>query len=209
MLIDYLFLDKNTCSFCKDEYIYKYGLCRDCYDRLDYVDNNFLLGDNNCYAIYFYNEFFKRLIGLYKFERKTEYSRIFSKMIYDYGIEKNLFDVDYILPAPSSNKTLIHRGFDHIRMITDDFIGKISPIYLDEFKKVKDTKAQHDLGKEDRAKNLTDAFSLDKNLEGKSVLIIDDLITTGNTSLEMIKVLEEANVKEVKILVLASERRVL
>ena len=209
MLIDYLFLDKNTCNFCQSEYIYKCGLCRDCYENLDYVDNKFLLGDYETHAIYFYNEFFKKLIGLYKFERKTEFSRGLSEMVYNYGIEKNLFDVDYILPSPSSKKTLINRGFDHIRMITDDFIDQINPTYLDEFIKIKDTKAQHDLGKEDRTKNLIGAFKLDKDLTGKSVLIIDDLVTTGNTSLEMIRVLERANVKDVKILALASERRVL
>lgn len=209
LLIDYLFLDKNTCNFCQSEYIYKYGLCRDCYEKLDYVDNKFLLGDYECHAIYFYNEFFKKLIGIYKFERRTEFSRILSDIVYDYGMEKNLFDVDYILPSPSSRKTLIYRGFDHIRMITDDFIDKINPIYLDEFKKIKDTKAQHDLGKEDRTKNLIGAFKLDKDLTGKSVLIIDDLVTTGNTSLEMIRVLERANVKDIKILALASEKRVL
>ena len=209
LLIDYLFLDKNTCTFCQSEYIYKYGLCRDCFDKLDFVDNKFLIGDYDCYSIYFYNEFFKRLIGFYKFERKTEFSKLFSKMIYDYGIEKNIFDVDYILPAPSSRKTLLHRGFDHIRMITDDFIEKIGPVYLDGFTKIKDTKAQHDLGKEDRSKNLIGAFKLDKDLTGKSVLIIDDLVTTGNTSLEIIKVLEKSNVKDIKILALASERRVL
>lgn len=209
LLIDYLFLDKNTCNFCQSEYIYKYGLCRDCYEKLDYVDNKFLLGDYETHAIYFYNEFFKKLIGLYKFERKTEFSRVLSEMVYNYGIEKNLFDVDYILPSPSSKKTLINRGFDHIRMITDDFIDQINPIYLDEFIKIKDTKAQHDLSKEDRSKNLIGAFKLDKDLTGKSVLIIDDLVTTGNTSLEIIKVLEKSNVKDIKILALASERRVL
>lgn len=209
LLIDYLFLDQNTCTFCQSEYIYKYGLCRDCYDRLDYVDNKFLIGDYECYSIYFYDEFLKKLIGLYKFERRTEFSRIFAKIIYSYGMKKNLFDVDFILPSPSSKGTLIKRGFDHIRMITDDFIDKIKPTYLDDFKKIRDTKAQHDLGKEDRSKNLIGAFKLDKDLTGKSVLIIDDLVTTGNTSLEMIKVLEKANVKEVKILALASERRVL
>ena len=209
LLIDYLFLDKNTCALCQSEYIYKYDLCRDCYDRLDYVDNKFLIKAYECYSIYFYDEFFKKLIGLYKFERRTEFSRIFSKMVYDYGIKKNLFDCDYILPSPSSRKTLINRGFDHIRLITDDFIDKIKPVYLDDFIKIKDTRAQHDLGKEARSTNLIGAFRLDKDLTGKSVLIIDDLVTTGNTSLEMIRVLEQANVKDIKILALASERRVL
>ena len=209
LLIDYLFLDSNKCNYCQEEFIYRYGLCKDCFDKLDYVDNSFLIGDYLAYSIYFYNEFFKKIIGLYKFERKTEFSRIFSQMLYDYGSYKSLFDVDYILPSPSSEKTLINRGFDHIRMLTDDFIEKVNSIYLDDFVKVKNTKAQHNLGKEERMTNLRDAFSFDRDLSGKSVLIIDDIITTGNTSREIIKVLEKAKVKDIKILVLASEKRVI
>ena len=209
MLIDYLFLDENTCNFCHSEYIYKYGLCRECFDKLDYVDNRFLVGSYDCYVIYFYNEFMKRIIGKYKFERKTEFSKIFSKIIYEYGRDKNLFDVDFILPSPSSRKTLINRGFDHIKMITDDFIDKINPVYLDEFKKIKNTKAQHELDRDARSKNLLGAFSLETDLTGKSVLIIDDMVTTGETSLEIIKVLKKSNVKDIKILALASEKRVL
>ena len=209
MLIDYLFLDKNKCNLCQEEFIYRYGLCKDCFYKLDYVDNSFLIDDYPAYSIYFYDDFFKKMIGLYKFERKTEFSRIFSQIFYDYGSYKSLFDADYILPAPSSKKTLIDRGFDHIRLITDDFIGKIKPVYLEDFIKIKNTKAQHDLGKEERTINLRDAFKFDGDLTGKKVLIIDDIITTGNTSKEMIKVLEKANVKDIKILVLASERKVL
>ena len=209
LLIDYLFLDENKCNFCKAEFIYLHGLCKDCFDKLDYVDNRFLIDDYFAYSIFFYDDFFKKMIGLYKFERRTEFSRIFSEILYDYGKSKSLFDVDYILPSPSSDKTLINRGFDHIRMITDDFIDKIPPIYLDSFKKIKNTKAQHNLGKEERMTNLSDAFTLDGDLSGKRVLIVDDIITTGNTSKEIIKVLEKANVEDVKILVLASERRVL
>ena len=209
MLIDYLFLDENTCNFCHSEYIYKYGLCRECFDKLDYVDNRFLVGSYDCYVIYFYNELMKSIIGKYKFERKTEFSKIFSKIIYEYGRDKNLFDVDFILPSPSSRKTLINRGFDHIKMITDDFIDKINPVYLDGFKKIKNTKAQHELDRDARSKNLLGAFSLETDLTGKSVLIIDDMVTTGETSLEIIKVLEKSNVKDIKILALASEKRVL
>ena len=209
MLSKFLFLDSNTCNLCKEEFIYGYGLCKSCFDKLDYVDNEFLIGTFKTHVMYFYDEFFKRLIGLYKFERKTEFSRIFSNMVYDYGVDKNLFDTDYILPAPSSKKNLVTRGFDQIRMITDDFIDKIDPVYLKDFKKIKDTKAQHDLSRDERAVNLKDAFYLSRDLTGKSVLIIDDLITTGSTSLEIIKTLEEKNVRDIKILALASERRVL
>lgn len=159
--------------------------------------------------MFFYDDYFKRLIGDYKFERNTSLSRVFSELLYEYGTRKGLFDVDYILTSPSSKSTLIDRGFDQIRMITDDFIGKIRPGYLDEFKKVKDTKAQHNLGREERSLNLVDAFVCQKDLTDKSVLIIDDILTTGNTAKEIIKVLKESHAKEIRVLALASEKRVI
>lgn len=209
MLIDFLFLDPNKCYICKEEYIYEYHICRDCFDKLDYVDNEFLVGNTKAYAMFFYDDFFKILIGNYKFERNTSLSRVFSEFLYEYGTRKGLFDVDYILTSPSSKSTLIDRGFDQIRMITDDFIGKIRPGYLDEFKKVKDTKAQHNLGREERSVNLVDAFICQKDLTDKSVLIIDDILTTGNTAKEIIKVLKKSYAKDIKVLALASEKRVI
>ena len=209
MLIDFLFLDKDTCYYCQEENIYKYKLCKTCYDKLDYVDNSFKIQGYDAYAIYFYDGLIKKLIGDYKFERKTAFAHIFAPMIYEYGIEKDLFAVDYILPSPSSKARHLDRGFDHIKMICDEFIEKINPVYLVEFEKIKKTKAQHDLDKKQRSTNLKDAFICNKNLTGKSVLIIDDLITTGNTAKEIIRELEKSHVGDIKILALASEKRVL
>ena len=46
-------------------------------------------------------------------------------------------------------------------------------------------------------------------MTGKSVLIIDDILTTGNTAKEIIKVLKASHAKEIKVLALASEKRVI
>lgn len=207
-MIDLLFLDKNTCYSCKKNEIVSHFLCEKCLTNLDFVSNTFNIDKHQAHAIYFYNEAMKKLIGDYKFNRNTSLSRVFASFIYDYALANNLFSCDYILPSPSSKATLNSRGFDHIKMITDHFINNVSCKYLDDFKKVRNTKAQHNLNKEDRADNLIDAFSYNKNLTGKSVLLIDDLITTGNTALEIIKVLEKNNINEVKVLAITSERRV-
>lgn len=209
MLIDFLFLDEGTCYFCKEEPIYENSLCRSCLKKLDYVSNSFKIGGYEAKAIYFYNDFAKKLIGDYKFERKTSLSKILGEVLYSYLKKNDLLDLDFILPSPISRKTLIDRGFDHIKMITDYFIEDIGPTYLDAFKKVKNTRAQHDLSKEERVKNLTDAFVCEKDLKGRSVLLIDDLITTGNTAKEIIRTLESQNVGDIKIVSLFSERRVL
>lgn len=207
-MIDLLFLDKNTCYRCKENEIVHHYLCGDCLKKLDYVANKFPLGDYQAHAVYFYNEPMKKLIADYKFDRNTALAKVFASILYDYGRVNNLFDVDYILPSPSSKKTLNTRGFDHIKMITDYFIGETGVKYLEGFKKIKNTQAQHKLGKEDRAINLKGAFENQYDLTGKSVLLIDDLITTGNTALEMIRVLEKSNIKELTVLAISSEHRV-
>lgn len=207
-MINFLFLDKNICYSCKQNKIVAHFLCKDCLKKLDYVANNFNLDNYDAHAVYFYNETMKKLIGDYKFNRNTSLAKVFSSIIYDYANVNNLFDCDYILPSPSSKSTLNKRGFDHIKTITDLFIKNTGCEYLFEFKKIKNTKAQHNLNKEDRAYNLKNAFFCEKDLTGKSVLLIDDLITTGNTAMEIIKVLENCNTKEVKVLAITSERRV-
>ena len=208
MVIDFLFLDKNMCYSCKQNKIVAHFLCKDCLKKLDYVANKFSLENYEAHAVYFYNESMKKLIGDYKFNRNTSLAKVFASIIYDYARVNNLFDCDYILPSPSSKSTINKRGFDHIKTITDHFIKDTECIYLNDFKKIKNTKAQHNLNKEDRAYNLIDAFSYDKDLTGKSVLLIDDLVTTGNTAMEIIKVLENCNIKEVKFLAITSEHRV-
>lgn len=207
-MINLLFLDKNKCYMCKEEEIAAHYLCKNCLKKLDYVANKFKIESYDAHAVYFYNAYMKKMIGDYKFNRNTSLSKVFASILYDYGMVNNLFLCDYILSSPSSQKTINYRGFDHIKMITDLFIDKTNCEHLKGFYKIKNTKAQHKLGKEDRASNLNGAFVCNKDLTEKRVLLIDDLITTGFTALEIINCLEKSNVKEVVVLSITSEHRV-
>lgn len=205
-MIDLLFLDRGICYACQRNPISKYNLCQDCLDKLDYLANEFKVSGNTCYSIYFYNDFMKRLIGSYKFNRNTSLADTFARMAVDFIREKSLTDFDYILASPSSRKTLNYRGFDHIGLIVDYISRQLNIKKLDNFKKIKNTKAQHTLTKEERIDNLSGAFSLDMDIEGARVLLVDDLITTANTVLEIIKELKKRKASEVVSLAIASER---
>lgn len=210
-MIDFLFLDKNTCYFCKNEEISKHFLCESCLNKLDYVDNKFLIGDYVAHSIYFYNKYMANIISDYKFNRNTSLYKVFGSMVKDY-LEKSSLKIeefDYLLPAPSSQKTLNKRGFDHIRLICDYFTKEYQISYLDSFVKTKDTKSQHTLNLEDRLVNLRGSFTCTENLEDKSVLIFDDIITSGNTAKEMIKVLENKGCQDIQILSLSSSHKVI
>ena len=207
-MTNFLFLDDNRCYRCKENEMIAHYLCKDCLSKLDYVANKFKIDKYQAHVVYFYNENMKKLIADYKFNRNTSLSKVFASILYDYARVNNLFSCDYILPSPSSYTTIQKRGFNHIKIITDEFIHKTNCNYLDDFKKIKDTKAQHNLDKEERSRNLEGAFSMSLDLKDKSVLIIDDLITTGNTAYQIIKELKKANTKEVIVLAITSEHRV-
>ena len=71
--------------------------------------------------------------------------------------------------------------------------------YADLLEKHKQNKAQHTLKSSEREKNVRGVFrAINKNeIEGKSVLIIDDIITTGNTLGECCRILIKAGAKRV------------
>lgn len=210
-MIDFLFLDRDTCYWCKSEKITKFYLCENCLSKLDYVDNKFEIDGYQTHAIYFYNKFIANMVSNYKFNRNTSLFRVFGSMVENYIEESNriFLDYDYLLPVPSSKKTLNNRGFDHIKLISNYFIKKYNMNYLNSFEKMKDTKSQHTLNLEDRMYNLNGAFYCKKNLEKKSVLIFDDIITSGNTVREIIKELKKNEVGDIKILCLTSSHRVI
>lgn len=207
-MIDFLFLDKGLCYKCKENPIEKYYLCESCLKKLDYIDIEFDLEGNTAYSLYFYNEFMKDLIANYKFSRNTSLYKVFSSMFISYIESKNLIKFDYILASPSSRETLRSRGFDHIGIIVEEINKDLGINCLKDFKKIKNTKSQHTLDRISRMDNLKDAFYLEKEIYGKKVLLVDDLITTGNTCLEIIKELKRKGARKVVCLSLATERSV-
>ena len=64
--------------------------------------------------------------------------------------------------------------------------------------KVKDTPRQsHSQSREERVKNLAGSFEADQRVEGKYVILIDDVVTTGSTLSEARKTLLEASARDV------------
>ena len=72
-------------------------------------------------------------------------------------------------------------------------------------KRVVDTKPNFDLSKEEREKNLQNAFEVVDDVQGKNILIVDDIFTTGATISECSKVLKSSGANKIFVLVLASD----
>ncbi|MCR4779520.1 MAG: ComF family protein [Ruminiclostridium sp.] len=102
--------------------------------------------------------------------------------------------IDCIVPIPMSKKKLKERGYNQAELIARELSYMIGAPCSDVLVKVRDTAAQKSLGREDRAKNLKNAFSAApgcNDVKGRSFLLIDDVCTTGSTFAEAASVLAE------------------
>jgi ComF family protein len=91
---------------------------------------------------------------------------------------------DAIIPVPLHPKKEALRGYNQSMLIAKG-IGKTLgvPVIDDALIRNKATETQTDKSREERAQNVTDAFLVAKpgKLEGKHLLLVDDVITTGAT----------------------------
>ena len=92
--------------------------------------------------------------------------------------------IDYLIPVPLHPKREKERGYNQSMMIAQG-VSEVTGIPIGDMflKRSVNTATQTHKSKEERWKNVKDIFVLDhaEKLEGKSVLLIDDVLTTGAT----------------------------
>ena len=104
---------------------------------------------------------------------------------------------DAVVYVPLGKKRLREREYDQSQLLARN-IGRFLGIpVLDALEKVKSTKTQHELSRTERLHNLDKAFRCKARLEGKRVLLVDDIVTTGATLRECAGELYQAGAAEV------------
>jgi len=102
------------------------------------------------------------------------------------------------------------RGFNQSELIARQ-LSLLSGIELSSglILRQKYTKSQTKLGRKERSENISGAFFTNDSLIGKSVLIVDDVITTGATLNECAKILKQAGCRKVDVIALATPTDIL
>ena len=175
-------------------------LCPSCQKALEPKFINFTVDGHKALALYEYSEFIKKQIYVYKgcfdYEMKDIFLNLFIKEI-------KLYYRGYkIIPAPSYIKDDETRGFNHVvEVFKQTGLEMLSIIEKTEhFKQSeKSAKERQKVGKRLR-------ITSNDSLKKQKILIVDDIYTTGATIRSMIKLIENLNPKDIKILVLAKTK---
>jgi len=116
--------------------------------------------------------------------------------------------VNLIVPVPLSKGRLKERGFNQAGILAGEVAGTCGLSYAPVLVKVTETASQVHLDREARLANIKDSFKTNNPsvVEGKRVVVIDDVLTTGSTMAAAAETLLEAGAQEVLGLVLAAGR---
>lgn len=139
-------------------------------------------------------------INLYKFHKIRRLYRPLGKLLLGFDAA----GIDAVVPVPLSLKGLRERGFNQSLLLARVVAGhNRKPLIMDRLIKDLDTHPQIGLSAKERAANLKGAFSVRGDFRDMSLLLVDDVMTTGATVSECSKQLLEAGAKKIVVLTLA------
>ncbi|MFG5919405.1 phosphoribosyltransferase family protein [Sneathia vaginalis] len=180
-------------SFLFDKHEYEIGKTK--YEQVKKLAHFYSI--ENVHFSMYYNDYFRDMIYELKYKRKKYvataiYSIIRSQV--EFVVESK--KVEYIICVPTSKERIRDRGFDQVKLIFEKFNYPFLKI-----KKIKNTKKMSKLSKSyQKNLNILQSFDVKNlNLSNKTVLIVDDIITTGATVNEIKKCLEK-EYKGIKVL---------
>lgn len=155
-----------------------------------------------------YDGVVKDLILLYKYRGFEVLSGVLADfLIRSLGREEDLWSgVEAVVPVPLHPDKEKSRGFNQARLLAKRLARqKNIPLMKGRLVKVRPTAAQTSLKARERETNLKGAFQVKRGagLEGKIVLLVDDVYTTGSTIRECSRALKKAGVKEVRAVTVA------
>ncbi|MDD5351952.1 MAG: phosphoribosyltransferase family protein [Candidatus Omnitrophica bacterium] len=150
----------------------------------------------------------KELIHRFKYNQKIQYKTIFKNLFEEFIATFNILrDVDLVIPVPLHPVRLREREYNQSQILAcmiSEIIKK--PVAEDILVRIRNTKSQIDLDEKSRINNISGCFAVKDGIkiQSKSILLVDDVLTTGITLSEAAGALKELNPCKISALTLAS-----
>ncbi len=187
------FRTDELCPICADKLVD--GVCVNCSRRKFSFDRT--------YSVIRYDDLARSMVIDFK---DSDKSYLYRNMLYfmpDVGEE-----VDLVTYVPSGKKAVRRRGYDHAKILAQAYAEKCGVEFLKTLDRVGESVDSARLTKKERELNLKNAFSVTEKLpsgalNGKTIVIVDDVMTTGYTIDECARILKKEGAKQVFAVVFA------
>jgi len=195
-------LDKKTCVKCGKilEEGYHHEQCIDCRT----MDHLFSKG----YTCARYGLYERIVMMEYKYKDKAWIGRKVGEILAD-RMKDEEFIPDLVVPVPIHKSREAQRGYNQVEIMARIFAaGRGLPLDNRSLIRTKKTLPMRNLGVPERLANVADAFALktlgEQSIANKTILLIDDIYTTGSTADSCVKTLLQGGAKEVRLLTFAA-----
>lgn len=216
-ILTYIFYPLR-CIECKSE-IEKGILCSKCRRRYQdfrcYKFNEFVDGLDAACTVYRYEGPVKKVFHKLKYWKKASLLKPMTKeLIYAFENIPSAWDFKQyignnkdviVIPIPTDKLRRNKRGYDIPEKIFKPWAKKFNYKWQEELLRKRATKPQFGMNQEERLKNVFDCFSIKSRMDGKTIVLVDDIFTTGSTMREAARVLKLNGAKRVIAFTYASE----
>ena len=158
---------------------------------------------NTARSVFQYQGSVRTLIHRIKYNDDGYALRALSSLAMEYMLPDHL-KPDMVIPVPLHSKRLRKRGFNQSLRLARTIFPHI-PLGMDLLIRTFNTKPQTELSMKERPGNVRNAFEVASHLpEGvKTILLLDDVYTTGATVRACAKTLKKAGAKEIHVFTVA------
>lgn len=158
----------SRCYICR-QLTDEYAVCRMC---------KYKSRMNNLWVVSSYNENVKLLINELKYKSNRSASKIISQQFSE--VLPVFEDDTVVVNIPTATRRVRMRSFDHTKLISKELAKILDLHYCPALVRTGQTR-QVGSTRNERLKQMSEAFMCTKNLKDKRVLLVDDVITTGAT----------------------------
>ena len=161
-----------------------------------------------CFAAFRYQQELVQLHHNFKFKRKLAAGRLLAELMAEQLIASPRAMPELLLPVPLHARRLRERGFNQALELSRMLSTLLSvAVDADSLVRTRDTRAQSSLPRNQRGRNMRNAFRVASPLGCTHVAIIDDVMTTGVTVNEIARALRREAIARIEVWVVASTPR--
>ncbi|MFC1481493.1 ComF family protein [Candidatus Neomarinimicrobiota bacterium] len=212
-LLDLLF--PHFCYSCDEPADDKQAICISCLDNLEdsqlgnWSDRVSTKGSlSNVWSAFWYEEALQSLIHRLKYSGRRKIGPSLAQAVYRaLDFEINWSEFGLIVPVPLHKRRKRKRGFNQASVIGEELSVLTGvPVNTEILTRIVNTPSQIGLDIEGRRTNVQGSFASRGPIDGGSILLVDDLLTTGATAAACASALIEAGAAEVSIITVATPK---